>query len=171
MTWSFISCPSALQKGSPCSITEHRVPDIESHGLHDRVVDKGQNLGGHHRRMCTRKTGQFHIWHRSNKMKDITCSSWEHSHGYQTRMKDGWSRCHGLLSLPSIGIFAHYKVIHNEVRQPGWAEVQSYSGLASATVISSMPSWLSPDWFTFLRASSKSVCKLIKFCAVLPASP
>ena len=49
-----------------------------------RVVDQEQSLGGHHRRMCTRKTGNFHIWHGSNEMTDMTWTSWEQSRGYQT---------------------------------------------------------------------------------------
>jgi len=60
-----------------------------------RVVDQGQSLGGHRRRMCTRNTDQFQIWHGSNEMTDMTSTSWEQSHGYQTRMRDGWWRCHG----------------------------------------------------------------------------
>ena len=35
-----------------------------------------------------------YIWHGSNEMTDLTWTSWEQSHGYQTRMRDGWSRCH-----------------------------------------------------------------------------
>ena len=60
-----------------------------------RVVDQGQSLGGHCRRKCTRKTGQFHILHESNEMRDMTWTSWEQSHEYQTKMRNGWSRCHG----------------------------------------------------------------------------
>ena len=44
-------------------------------------------------------TGRFHIWHGSNKMTDMTWTSWEQSHGYQTRMTDGWSRCTNLVIL------------------------------------------------------------------------
>ena len=37
----------------------------------------------------------FSLWHGSNKMTDMTWNSWKQSHGYQTRMRGGWSRCHG----------------------------------------------------------------------------
>ena len=36
-----------------------------------------------------------HIWHGSNEMTDMTWTSWEQIHGYQTSMRDGWSGCRG----------------------------------------------------------------------------
>ena len=41
-------------------------------GVKRRVVDQGQSLGGHRRRMCTRRTGRFHILHLSSEMTDMT---------------------------------------------------------------------------------------------------
>jgi len=66
-----------------------------------RVKDRKRSPGEHHRRMCTRKTDYCHIWHGSNEMTDMTWTSWGQRHGYRTRMRGGWSRCHGQYSVKS----------------------------------------------------------------------
>ena len=58
-----------------------------------RVMDRGQSLGGHRRRKCARRTGRFHILHESSEMTDKIWTSWEQSHGYQTRMREVKVKC------------------------------------------------------------------------------
>ena len=108
-----------------------------------RVVDQGQSFQGHHRRMCTKKTDQFHIWYRSNDItgscgQDLVdfrfwgrCENWEVR---ESGRKRGWVRrwCSGVAGerKTEFGYFACKKsCLQVKCQEKWWVAVKRICGV------------------------------------------
>jgi len=86
-----------------------------------RVVDQGQSLEGHRRRMCTRRTGRFHIWH---PFSFTTLKNWQFYVRFHTAYRTSalsTARCAArVFQSPRPGA-------ESSMRTPSWRTSQSRS--------------------------------------------
>ena len=92
--YSWILCTTAINTSNTIR-TQRKWGYWEEWCTWRRVVDQEQSLGGHCRRICTRRTGRFHILHGSSKMTDdlnqLRTEPWIPNQDERQVIKMSWS--------------------------------------------------------------------------------